>query len=198
MKILKVTLIVLVVIIGLLLITGLFTKKEFGTEVSIIIDKPNELVFDYVKYLKNQENYSKWETMDPNMEKYYKGTDGTAGFIAGWKSEKKDVGEGEQEIMDIEEGKRIDYELRFKEPFEATNTAYIAFESIDENQTKVSWGFSGGMNYPMNIMMLFMDIEGEVAKDFEFGLNRLKTILESMETEIPEDEDAEQEVEEVI
>lgn len=35
--------------------------------------------------------------LDPNMEKEFKGTDGTVGFIYGWNGN-KEGGEGEQEI----------------------------------------------------------------------------------------------------
>jgi hypothetical protein len=92
-------------------------------------------VFDYVRLLNNQDNFSKWATMDPAMKKSFSGTDGTVGFVSAWESKKKDVGKGEQEIIKITEGQRIDYELRFKEPFEATDLAYITTEPISENQT---------------------------------------------------------------
>ena len=52
--------------------------------------------------------------MDPDMKKTYRGTDGTVGFVSAWDSEKDDVGKGEQEIIKITDGERIDYELRFQ------------------------------------------------------------------------------------
>ena len=93
------------------------------------------------------------------MKKTYSGTDGTVGFVSAWESDNKDVGIGEQEIKKITEGERIDFELRFFEPFESTDPAYMTTESVSENQTKVKWGFNGHMDYPMNIMMLFIDFE---------------------------------------
>lgn len=78
----------------------------------------------------------------------------------------------------ITEGERIDFELRFIKPFEATEPAYMTTEAVNENQTKVVWGFSGHMNYPMNLMLLFMDMEEMIGGDLETGLNDLKTILE--------------------
>ena len=70
-------------------------------------------VFDYVKYLKNQDNFSKWASMDPDMQKTYRGTDVTVGFVSAWASDNPDVGVGEQEIKAITAGQRIDFELRF-------------------------------------------------------------------------------------
>jgi hypothetical protein len=51
-------------------------------------------------------------------------------------------------------------------------------ESVSDNQTKVKWGFSGEMKYPMNLMLLFMNMEEMVGKDLATGLQNLKTKLE--------------------
>jgi hypothetical protein len=51
-------------------------------------------------------------------------------------------------------------------------------EAVSDNQTKVKWGFSGRMAYPLNLMKLFMNPEKSVGDDFSTGLNNLKTILE--------------------
>ena len=176
---LKKILIIVLVIIAIPLVVALFLPKDYSVEREIIINKPKQEVFEYVKYLKNQDNYSKWATMDPNMKKTYNGTDGTVGFVSAWESENDDVGSGEQEIIKIEEGERIDFELRFKEPFESTSPAFMTTESVAENQTKVTWGFSGHMDYPMNIMMLFMDFEKMIGDDLESGLSNLKSEMEN-------------------
>lgn len=178
MKIIKKILAVLAIIIVALLIVALFAKKDYAVEKEVVINKPNQEVFDYIKLLKNQNNYSKWATMDANMKKEFRGTDGTVGFVSSWDSDVKDVGKGEQEIKKITEGKRIDYELRFIKPFESTEQTYMATEPVSENQTKVKWGFNGRMNYPMNLMLLCMDMEKMVGDDLQTGLNNLKNILE--------------------
>jgi len=176
MKILKIILIVVAVIIAVPLITALFIKKDYGVEREITIKKPKQEVFDYVKYVKNQDNYSKWAMMDPNAKKSYTGEDGTVGFVSAWESEI--TGKGEQEIKKIAEVERLDFELRFKEPFEATDNAYMITESVSENETKVKWGFNGHMNYPLNIMMVFYDFEEMLGGDLSTGLTNLKTELE--------------------
>lgn len=178
MKIIKKILIAVVIIIAIPLIVALFTKKEYAVEREVIINKPKQEVFDYIKFVKNQDNYSVWAKMDPAMKKEYKGTDGTVGFISAWDSQIKDVGKGEQEIIKISDGERLDFELRFKVPFEATDNAYMTTETIAENQTKVKWGFEGKMNYPMNFMLLFMDMEKMLGTDLEIGLTNLKQVLE--------------------
>jgi hypothetical protein len=181
MKILKRILTGIGILILIPLIVAIFVKKDYAVEKEIVINKSKQKVFDYVVLLKNQDNFSKWAKMDAGMEKTYRGTDGTVGFVSAWNSQNPDVGKGEQEIKKITEGERIDFEIRFIEPFKSTSTAYMIIENISENQTKVKWGFNGHMSYPMNLMMLFMDFDKMIGEDFNTGLGNLKKILEEQE-----------------
>ncbi|HUC82874.1 MAG TPA: SRPBCC family protein [Flavisolibacter sp.] len=178
MKILKRLLFVILLLIAVALITALFVKQEMHAEREVIINKPKAEVYDYVKYLKNQNDYSKWGTMDPAMKKEFRGTDGTVGFVSAWESENGEVGKGEQEITAINPGERIEYELRFIEPMESKAAAYMTLDAVSANQTKVKWGFNGKMNYPFNIMRLFMDMDKMIGDDFAAGLDKLKGKLE--------------------
>ena len=178
MKLLKKFFIVIIVIIALILVFALFVKKEYSVERNITINKTKSEVFEYLKYLRNQDDFSVWANIDPGMKKEYSGIDGTVGFVSAWDSENKNVGRGEQEIKNIVEGKRIDYELRFYEPFESTESAYITTENYKDSLTLVTWGFHGKMNYPANLMLIFYDMEKMIGKDMETGLSNLKEILE--------------------
>lgn len=174
----KKVLLFIVGLIALVLIIAAFVEKDYSVTRSVEIDKNKTEVFNYVKYLKNQDNFSKWANMDPDMKKSFTGVDGTVGFVSRWESEHKDVGMGEQEIMKIEEGKRIDYELRFIKPWESTSPAYFLMETTSADKTKVTWAFEGHMDYPMNLMLLFLDMEEMLGNDLQTGLDNLKGILE--------------------
>jgi uncharacterized membrane protein len=178
MKILKKLGIGILAIVAILLIVAFFIKKEYAVEQEITINKPLADVFAYVRNIKNQNYYSVWNLKDPNSKMDYKGTDGTVGFIASWDSKNDEVGQGEQEIKSIIEGSRIETELRFTRPFKATDKGYMITETVNENQTKVKWGFTGKMDYPMNLMLVLMDMEGMIGKDMQEGLTNLKNILE--------------------
>lgn len=178
MRILKGVLLVILGIVILALVVALFVKKEYAVERQITINKPEPVVFEFIKHIKNQDQYSVWSNLDPAMKKTYSGTDGTVGFISAWESSKKNVGKGEQEITNIVEDDRVDMKLRFKEPFEAEDDAYMATEAAGADQTNVKWGFKGKMAYPMNLMLLFMDMEGMLGKDLQGGLDKLKVVLE--------------------
>ncbi len=178
MKLLKRLFYWLVFLVLLALFVALFLPSDFQVERSAMINQPRDTVFNYVKYLKNQEIYGVWWKADPKMTKEYSGTDGQPGFIASWNSNKEDVGAGQQKIMALQEGKRIDLELQFFEPFESTNKSFITTQNIEANTTRVSWGISGQMPYPTNLMGLFIDMEAQLGSDLEKGLKNLKRILE--------------------
>ncbi len=178
MKILKSILLAVAALVAITLVVALFIDQDYHVEREIVIDQPKEEVFNYVKYLKNQDNYSKWATMDSEMKKTYTGTDGTVGFVSRWESTNEEVGVGEQEIKGITEGEKLDFELRFYEPFEATDKAFMTTESLSDNSTKVKWGFNGKMAYPMNLMLLFINMEEMLGNDLQQGLDNLKTVLE--------------------
>lgn len=168
----------IIVIILIALVAGLHTyaPKSYNVSRSISINKPLSEVFTYLKSLKNQDNWSPWAEKDPNMVKTFTGTDGEVGCVSAWVGN-KDVGEGEQELTGIVENELIESQLRFLKPFKSTSDAYLRVEKEGEG-TKVIWGFKGTNAFPVTIMMVFMNMDKAIGKDFEYGLNKLKSILE--------------------
>ncbi len=175
MNTILIILLVLAGIIGLLLIMALFMKKEHYVKREIIINAPLQKVFDYLKLLKNQDKFNKWAKADPDRKWEYKGTDGTVGFIIAWNGNKS-AGEGEKEIMNIIEGKRIETQIRFVRPMATIANVIMETESLSDNQTKVYMSNAGTLKYPVNIMIPIA--EKRFPKDMDVSLSTLKTILE--------------------
>ena len=162
-------------IITLLLVIGLFMKKDHFVKCEIIIHAPQKKIFDYLRFLKNQDEFNEGAKADPDRKRLFKGTDGTVGYIYSW-SGNKNAGEGEKEIMKIIEGKRIDTEIRFIKPMKTSSYIIMDTESLSENQTKVFWSNAGTLKYPLNILIpLFQKM---FAKQMDISLNKLKAILE--------------------
>ena len=175
MNILLIILFAIAGIIALLLIIAIFIKKRYYIHREIIINAPLQKVFDYLKQLKNWDNFNERATADPSRKNEYKGTDGTVGFIYAWSGNKK-VGQGEKEIKSIIEGKTIETEIRFVKPFTAIGYTNMSTESISDIQTKVTLSNSSTLKYPLNILLLM--VEKGIAKDMDISLSTLKTILE--------------------
>jgi hypothetical protein len=178
MKILKYIGLGLAAIVALALITGLFLPKDYAVSRTVTIARSNADVFEYARMIRNQEDYSVWWKMDPNQVNTYTGEDGSVGFVAAWKSELDSVGSGEEEIIALEEGKRIGFALRFKEPFESQASSEMLFASTDSTTTQLTWNFNGNMAYPFNVMQLFISMEDMLGSDIQEGLNNMKAILE--------------------
>lgn len=172
MKTLKKIIIVLLIIIAMPLIVALFAPKDFQSEGEVVINKPKSEVFDYIKYVKNQDNFGVWQLSDPNIKTTSEGEDGTVGFKYSWDSEK--MGKGAQVITNIIENERMESDMFFYDFDETANKSYISVEEKSSNETLVKWGIAGKSPYPWNLMNLFMNMD----KDFDKGLENLKEILE--------------------
>lgn len=164
-------------IIVLLVLIGLLTPGQVSIEDTIIINKPVDEVFNYIRHVKNQDHYSTWNMMDPEMKKDYSGIDGEVGFVYKWdSSKKKNVGAGEQEIKAIVPNQRMEMELRFKRPMDDIAQSTMTTEAVGANQTKVMWGFYNKMKFPMTIVKPVMT--GMLRQALVTGLHNLKKELE--------------------
>ncbi len=176
MKILKIALIVLLCIIALPLIVALFIPKSYTVSVTQTINKPQNMVFDYVKLLDNQKNYSIWVMEDPNLNPEITGTDGTVGATQKWNSKMENVGEGEQQITELT-NERIDVDLRFVRPFKGEAKAATIVKAIDEQTCSVTSEFYSNDSYPMNLPSYLFGRK-MLKEAQEKNLNNLKQILE--------------------
>ena len=170
---------ILYIIIGILavvFITALVMPRQHYVERKIVIQAPRQKVFDFIRFLRNQESFNTNAMEDANREKTFIGTDGTVGYIYAWKGN-KDAGEGEKEIIGITDGKSVEMEIRFVKPMKATARIIMDTEPLAENQTKLSWSNAGSLPLPINLFIPKM--KKHVAKDMDESLNKLKALLEN-------------------
>jgi hypothetical protein len=147
-------------------------------EKSTQIARPLPEIFAYLKQTKNQDNFSVWNMADRSMKKEYRGNDGTVGFVYCWDSNIKNVGAGEQETKVIEEGKRIEFEVRFFRPMKNVGKVSFLLSAVGNRETKVVWIFDSPSKFPYSLLSpIFKRILG---KDLEKGLENLKSLLEKV------------------
>jgi hypothetical protein len=79
--------IVLIVILAIIVLANI-APKVYDVSRSISINRPLPEVFSYLKFLKNQDNWSPWADKDPNVKKTFSGTDGEVGFVSAWAGNK--------------------------------------------------------------------------------------------------------------
>ncbi|MBT8327465.1 MAG: SRPBCC family protein [Bacteroidia bacterium] len=177
---LKKILIGLGVIVAIALIAAFFMPKEFGYEDSIQINATPAQVWQHTNSIKSMDTWSPWVAMDPDGEKTYEGEDGAVNSKGCWDSEVEKVGKGCQWITDFEENKHMGTEMLFEKPNEGAGKAYIDLEE-SEGGTNLTWGFTGEMPWPMNLMVPMINggMEEQMGTEWRSGLTSLKELAEA-------------------
>ena len=178
LKFLKKLFFACVTLIVIVLIVALFIDTKFSVTKEVLIKREKVDVFNYAKFLKNQEAYGVWTKRDPKIKTEYVGVDGNVGCIFKWDSKDEEVGKGQQKLVGLKENEQLDFELRFERPWESESNAQMKFTSDSDSTTSVAWTVNGEMPYPWNFMTLFMNMEEALGKDLQLGLDEMKVILE--------------------
>jgi len=166
---------IVAILLALILVLAAFISRDYVIHRAAHINAPREEVFDFIRYLRNQELYSKWVMADPDMKRTFYGTDGAPGFVYAWEGDDK-AGNGEQEIMAIRENESIDIEVRFERPFKGIAAVNMTTTDAPRGRTRVSWSMSGTNPYPLNALHLLF--RGALGRDMETSLENLREILE--------------------
>ena len=185
MKVLKIIIGIVVALIAIFVVMGIMAPKETTIERSISISAPANVVWNNVKSLEAQHDWSPWARRDPNITITYDGIEGQVGSKYTWKGN-KDVGEGYQSIIAVEDGHKIEQDLNFTGEWESHADVWLTVEPAGEEQ-KVTWGFHTEYGFVSATFMMMMDMDGYLSKDFDEGLGYLKEICEKQAAAAPAD-----------
>ncbi|OAB25671.1 Polyketide cyclase / dehydrase and lipid transport [Flavobacterium fryxellicola] len=170
--------IVIVLIAVAIIVLGSYLKNDYLIVREINVERPKQQIFSYIKLLRNQNEYSYYNRKDPNTVKSYSGTDGEVGFTYSWSSKINSIGTGTQTISKIIEGDEICCNIQFTKPVPLKSFASIALTEINEKETKVTWTFSSHYNFPLNVIIYFLNLEKLIGTDIATSLVTLKENLE--------------------
>ena len=171
----KYTLVIVTLIAALLAYAS--TKPDtFHVQRSASITAPAEKIFSIIDNFSQWPAWSPWEKIDPAMKKTLSGAANGTGAISEWDGN-SEVGTGRIEITESSPASRITMKLDMLKPFEAHNIVEFTLAS-NGGATNVTWAMHGHSPYVAKVMSLFMDCDKMVGKQFEEGLENLKTIAE--------------------
>lgn len=176
-KVLRFIGILLLIIVAGVLILGLVAPKEMKTERTVMINAPKSVVANQMFQYKHFSNWSPWASLDSNMKTEVIGQEGVVGTKYVWEGN-KDVGKGEMVTKAIRDGE-MDVDIHFKEPWESNAAAVWKVEDAGNGKSKATWGFTTKLSYPMNGIMMLMGMRKMLEKDFDKGLDNLKTYAET-------------------
>ena len=189
MKILKRIFIVILVIIVALLIFAAFLPSSYKVIRTTVINASPEAISAQITDFHNWDKWSPWKGIDSTEKYTYNNTIGKGGHME-WDG--KMIGSGNMTITEVTDDS-VKYNLVFKEPWESISNESFSFTKSDAGTT-VTWTDEGKLGWPIaRLMNVFMSFDKMMGPDFEKGLAKLKTVVESipkytysiMEKEVP-------------
>lgn len=180
MKALKILGGVLLAVVVAFFAVGVFLPTDYQVKRDVMINAPVEVAFPQVAIYKNWEAWSPWQLKDPTIQNSYGGEAGQVGSYMSWTGEKS--GTGRQTTTKLEPNARIESHLDFGDMGQANS--YWEFHPVDGG-THVVWGFTTTLN---NIIARYfgLNLESALGAEYELGLSRLKTLVESLPMPQPE------------
>jgi effector-binding domain-containing protein len=185
MKVLRILgIIVLLLVVGLLVL-GLVAPKDILAERSITINAPHNLVADQMYRFANFKQWSPWQELDPDMKMEIIGEDGKNATYSWVGNDKAGAGKMTMDnVMDATAGNgkamhSANITIKFIKPFEGDAKSNWNVEDLGNDQSKTTWRFTTHYGFPMNGLMMVMGMRGMLEKDFDKGLNKLKTFIET-------------------
>ncbi len=164
------------VVLAALLVFAATRPDTFRVERSVLVKAPPEKIFSLLNDFHNWTAWSPYEKIDPSMKRSYGGPVSGQGSNYGWEGRGK-AGAGRMVIMESAPGSKISIQLDFSKPFESRNIA--EFTLLPQGQaTQVTWAMHGPSPFIAKLMGVIFNMDRMIGKDFEIGLENLKTIAE--------------------
>ena len=174
MKVLKWIIIILLIIVGLVLLVGLFMPKEMKTSASVEINLPTSQVFYSVATFQNRQKWDPWLAEDPEAEVTITSEPGFIGSEYAWEGDK--LGKGKMKVDSVVPGKFVKSYLWFNT--EKDKPAVVNWDFTDsDGRTVALWSISVESKNPFMKLMNQL-YKGATTRSFETGLGNLKAYLE--------------------
>lgn len=159
---------------------GFVLPSQVHVERSLLISASPTEIYPLISDLNQWDAWSPWADKDPNAEMTISGSG--IGQTMEWHSEDPQVGNGTQEVISLESPNYVNTHLDFGDQGMADATLKLTPQN---DGTLVSWSLDSDMRagvptlqQPISTYFGFL-MDGMIGKDYEQGLNNLKTLAES-------------------
>jgi effector-binding domain-containing protein len=173
---LKKILVALVAIVVLLAVVGLLLPRHVVVQRSVIINRPASLIYATVNSFVLFPKWSPWQDLDPQMTQTTEGPRDGMGAKLVWKGNDK-VGSGTQVITASTPDQAVASDLNFGDMGVAKSLVTL---TPDGAATRATWAVDVDMGANPIGHYIGLTMDGALGKDFASGLNKLKTLVESM------------------
>ncbi len=170
-------LLILAALVVLFLAIAATRPAAFVCERSIVIAAPAQAIYPHIDNFHNWRAWSPYEKLDPNAKHTYSGPESGVGAAMTWSGSSK-MGEGSTTITRTMPNQHIDIKLVMVRPFACTNDVQFILDPHPSG-TKVTWHMAGHYNLISKAMEMVINMDKMVGKDFEHGLQLLKSLVEA-------------------
>lgn len=174
MKVFKTLAWIIGIVLFVAIVLILAAPSTLKVERSVEISAPASIVWDDIVKFEKFNKWNTWKQMDPTAQFTISGEDGTLGATDSWQGKK--IGEGRLQHLELIPYQTVVQKLTFIKPVAAESDVNFYLTEA-AGKTKVVWSFATHYDRPYNIMILFM--KGALEKDFDQGLNNLKSMAEA-------------------
>jgi effector-binding domain-containing protein len=173
---LKKTLIFFVAVLILVAVVGLLLPRNIRVERSVNIERPASLIYATVNSFQLFYKWSPWQSLDPNMRQITEGARDGVGAKLVWSGNDK-VGSGTQLITASTPDRSVASDIDFGKMGVAKSTILL---DPQNSSTKVTWTLDVDMGASPIGHYFGLMMDHMIGKDYERGLSKLKTLVESM------------------
>ena len=167
----------LLFIVALVAGIGYLLPRHIRVERSITVSAPPAVVYAQFAGFRQFNKWSPWAELDPKTVYTFDGPETGAGAHMTWKSPMKNVGAGEQKIVEAKPYEYVKTDINFGEQGVAQSEARFA---AADSGTQVTWSFTSDLGGNPIVHYFGLMIPGAVGRDYDRGLMRLKALVEAL------------------
>lgn len=174
---LKKVLMIVVVVAGMFL--TYVALKPGGCNISreIVVKASPEVLFPYINNSKKMNDWMPWKDSDPGVQMQYSGPEEGVGSKSSWDSPGK-MGVGNAVVIESTPNKSVKTQLTYTKPMQMSQLAVVTLSPVDGG-TRVKWSVDGHDGFMFRLMGVIINVEKTVGGEFEKGLLKLKSQVES-------------------
>lgn len=154
-------------------------RPEYRITRTIFIAAPPERVASHVDSFRAWQAWSPWAGRDPAAKIEYAGPERGPGSAFRW-SGNDGVGAGTMTITDATPARTLRIRLELTRPYPGTSNVTFEF-APEKTGTRVTWQLRGNQGFieRATSILMFVDLDRMIGRDYEQGLANLKKVVES-------------------
>ena len=168
--------VLVVVLVGFALFVAT-RPAHFKLSRALAMHAPADVVYSQIADFHEWAGWSPWDKMDPSMKRTYGGADRGVGATYAWHGNDK-VGIGSMTMRDARPSSRVVVSLDLEKPMKAHHVTTFSLLPHGERTTLVTWSLEGDNGFVGKTFSVFVDMDKMIGRDFERGLDTLKSIAE--------------------